>query len=106
MLIVEILKILHKNNKHHIKIEIWENNSNINKILRSIDTIKNKNFYKLIEIALSNFKEVKSIVKNCLDNEPILKAQKEKMNEVVECIIACEQAKACLVRCKDILNMN
>ena len=31
-----------------------------------IDTIKNKNFSKLIQIALSNFKEVKSIVSNFL----------------------------------------
>ena len=41
--LVEIIKLLVKNKKHNIKIEIFENNANIKKILSSIDNIKNKN---------------------------------------------------------------
>ena len=41
--LTDIIKLLEKNHKKNIKIEIWENNSNINKILKSIDTIKVKN---------------------------------------------------------------
>lgn len=41
--LTDIIKLLEKNHKNNIKIEIWENNSNINKILKSIDTIKVKN---------------------------------------------------------------
>lgn len=62
-----------------------------------IDTIKNKNFSKLIQIALSNFNEVKSIVKNCLDDEPVLKEPGWK--EIVACRGVCGKDKDCLIRC-------
>jgi hypothetical protein len=62
-----------------------------------IDTIKNKNFSKLIQIALSNFNEVKSIVKNCLDDEPALKEASWK--EILACKAACGGDKDCLVAC-------
>ena len=39
----ELLKLLKKNNKSHIKIEIFENDYNIKNILNNINTIKNKN---------------------------------------------------------------
>ena len=62
-----------------------------------IDTIKNKNFSKLIQIALSNFNEVKSIVKNCLDDEPVLKEVGPAT--VLACKLACGKDKECLIRC-------
>ena len=72
-----------------------------------IETIKNKNFSKLIEIALNNFNEVKSIVKNCLDDEPVLKEQsilpsvqtEATWKEVAACRIACGKDKQCLIDC-------
>ena len=64
-----------------------------------IDTVKNKNFFKLIEIASSNFEEVKSIVLNCVNKEPILKAQSEPWKEVAACRIACGKDKDCLIKC-------
>ena len=62
-----------------------------------IDTVKNKNFSKLIEIALSNFKEVKSIALNCLNDEPILKQQ--DWRDVAACRIACGKDHDCLIDC-------
>ena len=41
--LTDLIKLLDKNHKHNIIIEICENNANINKILKSIDTIKAKN---------------------------------------------------------------
>lgn len=73
-----------------------------------IDTIKNKNFSKLIQIALSNFNEVKSIVKNCLDDEPALKAPRSLLQnvaadaswkEILACKLACGGDNECLVKC-------
>ena len=54
----------------------------------------------LLEIALSNFKEVKSIVLNCVnDNEPIRKDASNSWKEVIACRIACGKDKECLVKC-------
>jgi hypothetical protein len=73
-----------------------------------IDTIKNKNFSKLIQIALSNFNEVKSIVKNCLDDEPVHKDPSSvlqnvklqaKAKEILACRVACGKDKDCLISC-------
>ena len=64
-----------------------------------IDTVKNKNFFKLIEIAMSNFNEVKSIVLNCVNDEPVLKAASEGWQEVVACKVACGKDKDCLIKC-------
>jgi hypothetical protein len=62
-----------------------------------IDTIKNKNFSKLIQIALSNFNEVKLIVKNCLDDEPVLK--EAGWREILACRAACGKDHDCLIKC-------
>jgi hypothetical protein len=62
-----------------------------------IDTVKNKNFFKLIEIAMSNFQEVKSIVLNCVNDEPVLKMQ--DWRDVAACRIACGKDKDCLIEC-------
>ena len=65
-----------------------------------IDTVKNKNFFKLIEIAMSNFNEVKSIVLNCVNDEPVLKAASEGgWKEIAACRIACGKDKQCLIDC-------
>ena len=65
-----------------------------------IDTVKNKNFFKLIEIASSNFEEVKSIVLNCVNKEPILKAQSDNdWNKLNECRDYCGKRKDCLISC-------
>ena len=62
-----------------------------------MDTLKSKNFSKLIQIALSNFKEVKSIVLNCVNDEPVLKMQ--DWRDVAACRIACGKDKDCLIEC-------
>ena len=65
-----------------------------------MDTLKSKNFSKLIQIALSNFKEVKSIVLNCVnDDEPILKTSNYDWRDVIACRRACEGDVDCLRKC-------
>ena len=50
------------------------------------DYIKKGNFYKIMTTVTSNFNEIKSILLNCVNKEPILKAQNEEFKTLGECV--------------------
>ena len=47
-------------------------------VSEAIEAVKAKDFNKLIQIAFANFNDVKSIVQNCLNGEPILQSKTGK----------------------------
>jgi hypothetical protein len=64
-----------------------------------IDSAKNKDYFKIFQITLSNFKELKLIFLNCVNKQPILKAEGSGWKEVAACRISCGKDKECLINC-------
>ena len=84
---------------------LFQNEKLRNVVSEVISAVKEKNFNKVIEIALANFNDVRSIAQNCLNEEPNLQTKTGNPPKIkIKC--SPDRIRFCKAYCHNTPNIN